>query len=530
MLISCSKSIERERIYEELLNIPKVREALESPTKTKRSKSEKTMRYSKIVVRAMTLIATTLGIAPSKPQGEPIPTLSREEAIDLRYSGDTDLDSWEYMKARILTDNTRIRIQGALDATNKPQSREEVILGRVQKGRHLPEKPHSLATALPYRPQGRDENLGSLQNQHDTATATCGARLLSKVAILECRSQKMVMRGDARSPLPKKRKDGKGPHPKQSLLQGPCSGRDRKRNKVARQLPANMHKNMNAVEAQETRNLADSPTGTTENDAIEVLESGDEGESRHPGCRTMRGLMNLVALQPSDIATLQAGQLVNDSCIDALGDILQQSVNVNDISICHTGFFAALRAYGWGDEAKKFIHPDPDEAARTNSWQAHRFTRGHLKSRLLMIPCNFPGNNKLEAGHWILAIRDKCDNGKNKLHVLDSLGKTSGTKFRNIIAHKLIRTPFFPMPPKGTSFDVPQQKESECGARVAKYMEDITHNYGQQENLNLSLIIGKILRCERMQGKNELAAQCRRQVTRKLQGERRNLGIGPTHK
>ena len=530
MELSCSRSIERERIYEELLNIPKVREALESPTKTKRCKSEKTTRYSKIVVRAMTLIATTLGIVPSKPQGEPIPTLSREEAIDLRSSGDTDMDSWEYMKARILTGNTRIRIQGVLDATNTPLCREEVILGRVQKGRQLPEKPHSLATALPYRPQGRDENLGSLQNQHNTATAACGASLLSKADILECRSQKMVMRGDASSPLPKKRKDIKGTYPKQSGPQGPCNGRDRKRNKVARHPPASMHKNTSAVELQETRNLTDSPTGATENDAIEVLESGDEGESRHrPGYRTMRGLMNLVALQPSDIATLQAGHLVNDSCIDALADILQQSVNVNDISICHTGFFAALRVYGWGDEAKKFIHPDPDEATRTTSWQAHRFTRGHLKSRLLMIPCNFPRKTKFEAGHWILAIREKCDNGKNKLHVLDSLGKTSGTKLRDIIAHKLVRTPFFPTFPKGTTFDVPHQTESECGARVAKYMEDVTHNYGQQENTTISFIIGNIIQWEKRQGRDELA-KCRNQVTRKLQGERRNLGISPPYK
>ena len=90
------------------------------------------------------------------------------------------------------------------------------------------------------------------------------------------------------------------------------------------------------------------------------------------------------------------------------------------------------------------------------------------------------------------------------MHVLDSLGKTSGTKFRDIIAHKLVRTPFFPTFPKGTTFDVPHQTESECGARVAKYMEDVTHNYGQQENTNIPIIIGNIVRFEKRQGKDEI--------------------------
>ena len=61
------------------------------------------------------------------------------------------------------------------------------------------------------------------------------------------------------------------------------------------------------------------------------------------------------------------------------------------------------------------------------SWQALRLTRGHLESKLLMIPCNLQGKSKVEVGHWVFAIREKGEDGKHKLHVLDSLGKDSGT-------------------------------------------------------------------------------------------------------
>jgi hypothetical protein len=75
----------------------------------KRCKKDKTERYPKPVIRAMTLIATTLGIIPSKPQGHPIPTLNKEEAIEMRKAGGVDLDSWEYFKFRLLNHNTKQR-------------------------------------------------------------------------------------------------------------------------------------------------------------------------------------------------------------------------------------------------------------------------------------------------------------------------------------------------------------------------------------------------------------------------------------
>ena len=42
----------------------------------------------------MTLIATILGIIPSKPQGHPIPTLLKEEAIEMRKAGGADLKGY----------------------------------------------------------------------------------------------------------------------------------------------------------------------------------------------------------------------------------------------------------------------------------------------------------------------------------------------------------------------------------------------------------------------------------------------------
>ena len=238
----------------------------------------------------------------------------------------------------------------------------------------------------------------------------------------------------------------------------------------------------------------------------------------------IRGLMNLVTLSADDIRTLDENKLVNDACIDALGDILQYSVDVKDISICHTGFWTAVGKHGWGNEAKKFIHPDPDDV-ENEGWQAHKFTRGHLKSKLLMIPCNFPGESVVEEGHWILAIREKGENGKHKLHILDSLGKTSGTSNRIKVARALKRTPFFPQHPKGKTWDTVEQRECECGARVAKYMEDLTYNYRKMgEKDSITNMIGRSVQWEKIQGKNEVM-NCRSQIKDRLEGEKRNRDI-----
>ena len=212
----------------------------------------------------------------------------------------------------------------------------------------------------------------------------------------------------------------------------------------------------------------------------------------------------------------------NDACIDALADVLQLSTGVIDLSICHTGFWAAIRDYGWGQEAEKLIHPDPEETTMWN-WQALRLTRGHLESKLLMIPCNFQGRGKVEVGHWVLAIREKGKDGKHKLHVLDSLGQDSGRKHRNTIASKLFRSPLFPNFPKGKTFDAVKQFECECGARMAKYMEDISRNYANMDSRdNIANMIGKTISREKNQGRREVG-KCRIQIKDRLEGERRNL-------
>ena len=71
-------------------------------------------------------------------------------------------------------------------------------------------------------------------------------------------------------------------------------------------------------------------------------------------------MTNLVALKEADISTLDNHRLVIDACIDAMGDILQESADINEMSICHTGFWTMVRDHGWGEAAKKLIHPDPD--------------------------------------------------------------------------------------------------------------------------------------------------------------------------
>ena len=143
-----------------------------------------------------------------------------------------------------------------------------------------------------------------------------------------------------------------------------------------------------------------------------------------------------------------------------------------------------------------------------------------------MIPCNFPGKSAVEAGHWILAIREKGENNKHKLHILvDSLGKDSGRRHKDVIANKLANTPFFKGFPKGKVFDAMKQSECECGARVAKFMEDIAQNYSTLRNKNIPQTIGKTILWEKKNGTYG-AKKCRHQIKDKIKGERRKRGIG----
>ena len=139
-----------------------------------------------------------------------------------------------------------------------------------------------------------------------------------------------------------------------------------------------------------------------------------------------------------------------------------------------------------------------------------------------MIPCNFPGRSEVEVGHWVLAIRERGGNGKHKLYVLDSLGHISGNKYRNEITSKLLKTPFFQNFPKGKAYNVPLQTECECGARTAKFMEDIVQNYSIQKIKNIPQIIVETIRWERENGTHE-TIECRAQVRDRLEGEKQNL-------
>ena len=381
---STFSSVERECLYDTILKIPQLDAALGAPTKAKRSKKDKYTRFSKTVIRAITLLATTLGIVPSKPQGDPIPTLCKEEAIVLRQTEGKDLDSWEHLQWRILNRNTNIRILNILKEVDNGMSKEEILLKRLEKGRTLHDRPASLATALQYRISSCNDNRSTLQGKKETLVIACEASSLSAADVNECRRQKAIMRRDEGKTSPaKKRKSCKGNTP-QSL-----------KNKS----------NNNIIKSTGKDNLTTQSNGyrqegSSGSNAIDISDSEDVTHTSCQDSGQLRGLMNLVALTPADIATLQEGKLVNDAYIDALADALQTSSDANDISICHTGFWAAIRDYGWGQEAKMLIHPDPEEISM-EGWQAHRFT---LKSKLLLIPCNFPGKSRwwrLDTGYWL---------------------------------------------------------------------------------------------------------------------------------
>ena len=93
---------------------------------------------------------------------------------------------------------------------------------------------------------------------------------------------------------------------------------------------------------------------------------------------------------------------------------------------------------------------------------------------------------------------------------------------RNIIARKLLRSPIFPDFPKGKTFDVVKQIECECGARMAKYMEDISRNYINMDSKdNITNMIGTTISREKNQGRRRVE-KCRIQTKDRLEGEKRN--------
>ena len=131
----------------------------------------------------------------------------------------------------------------------------------------------------------------------------------------------------------------------------------------------------------------------------------------------------------------------------------------------------------------------------------------------------------MEAGHWVLAIREKVENGKQKLYVLDSLGKGSGTRHRNEIANALANTTIFKSFPKGKALDVVRQVECECGARMLKYMDDITNTYNNiRGSINIPSILGMTVNWEKTKGKDEVE-NCRSRMKNKLEGEKANLNF-----
>ena len=132
----------------------------------------------------------------------------------------------------------------------------------------------------------------------------------------------------------------------------------------------------------------------------------------------------------------------------------------------------------------------------------------------------------MEVGHWIfLAIREKGNNGKHNLHILDSLGVESGRRHRDILQSKLAHTPFFQGFPKAKALDVKKQSECECGARVAKCMEDLTNNYEKMGEMDsITNMIGRSVQWEKGQGKNEVR-YCRIRIKDRLEGEKRKRGI-----
>ena len=69
--------------------------------------------YPRTAIKAFVLMATTFGIAISKPQGEPLPSLTKEIAKQL-VAGRGDDDLWEKMIHLITTNTTACRLEGKI--------------------------------------------------------------------------------------------------------------------------------------------------------------------------------------------------------------------------------------------------------------------------------------------------------------------------------------------------------------------------------------------------------------------------------
>jgi Ulp1 family protease len=156
-----------------------------------------------------------------------------------------------------------------------------------------------------------------------------------------------------------------------------------------------------------------------------MLDSDSEEEQQTTKQNYTRGLMNLITLTKRDIMTIEGK--INDACINALSDVLHKQVKKERISICHTQFFVELKERGW-QEACRYIQCDPSSPIKER-WKANQYTQAHITSKVLIIPCHFPG-------HWALAIRVTLPTGKHVLHVLDSLGRdASNVTFGKVKEH-----------------------------------------------------------------------------------------------
>lgn len=119
------ETIDRETFYREALTLPKVKEFLKD---AQRGKTKKGLgSYPRTTIKAFVLLPTTFGIVISKPQGEPLPSLTNETLKSLMASRG-DEDSWEKMKFLITYNNTNRRLEKKRKENRECNSKEEQML------------------------------------------------------------------------------------------------------------------------------------------------------------------------------------------------------------------------------------------------------------------------------------------------------------------------------------------------------------------------------------------------------------------
>jgi hypothetical protein len=155
--------------------------------------------------------------------------------------------------------------------------------------------------------------------------------------------------------------------------------------------------------------------------------------------------------------------LVRGTCVQAIIELLHAEKRRENLTCVSTDFYSLLMENKF-TEAKELLHPDEEcKKGRHVNWKAPDNRIATALSRILIIPCH-------AINHWFLTLRIKLAKGQHQIIIIDSLGLKSGNGYLTKIRGKLKELNLITKKDRCIALDAKDQREVECGARMATYM------------------------------------------------------------